>query len=284
MVFSCYSRFLAVLFACFVSCQIVFAEKSIEQALDQKMTFTTDAVAPETEVKKEVTKDALQDIAQITGYPKSLNKYVSDFAKIIDPADAERIQKTFESVEEQTGIEIALVTINSIHDYKDTETNFERFTTGLFNNWGIGKKDKNNGVLFLVAQKDRKVRIELGSGYDKIYDERVTAIIKTDILPYFKRDQYSRGIYEGSIAIIKAVTKEATWWERNMWNVIIWLLIVICALVAYSCFKSGKKGWGWFLLAGIGALLLLLWSMNSSNKSDGHGGGSSSGGGGSGEW
>jgi uncharacterized protein len=56
-------------------------------------------------------------------------------------------------------------------------------------------------------------------------------------------------------------------------------------MVAISCFRSGKKGWGWAVLALIGGLLLLLWSMSNGDKrSDGFGGGKSDGGGASDEW
>jgi uncharacterized protein len=224
------------------------------------------------------------NVTQMVGYPKSENKYVNDFAKAIDSADAERIKKSLESVEEQTGIEICVVTINSISDYQGTETNFEKFATGLFNTWGIGKQDKNNGVLLLAAIKDRKVRIELGSGYPSSHNQIAAQIIKTDIVPYFKQSQYSRGIYEGSMAIIKSLTKETSWFDYYKWHILLWILILICVGVAISCFRSGKKGWGWGLLALIGVLLLFLWSLSSSNKSDGFGGGKSSGGGSSGDW
>jgi uncharacterized protein len=170
-------------------------------------------------------------------------------------------------------------------DYQGTEKSIEKFATALFNTWGIGKKDKNNGVLFLVAVKNRKVRIALGSGYPSEYDKRMATIIKNDILPYFKQIQYSRGIYEGSMAIIKGITREETWFEHYKWDIAIWILIFIIAMVAFSCFRSGRRGWGWALLALIGGLLVLLWSMsNGDNKSDGFGGGKSDGGGAGGEW
>ncbi len=224
------------------------------------------------------------NITQQIGYPKSENKYINDFAKVIDSADAERIKKSLESVEDQTGIEICVVTINSIQDYQGTDVNFEKFATELFNNWGIGKKDKNNGVLLLAAIKDRKIRIELGSGYPNSYNQIAEQIIKTDIVPYFKQTQYSRGIYEGSMAIITSLTKEASWFDYYKWHILLWILIIICIGVAISCFRSGKKGWGWGLLALVGVLLLFLWNLSSGNKSDGFGGGKSSGGGASGDW
>lgn len=219
------------------------------------------------------------------GYPTSTNKYINDFANVIEAADADRTKNTLESLETQTGIQLCVVTINSMNDYQGTENSIEKFATNLFNTWGIGKKDKNNGVLLLVAVKDHKVRITLGSGYPSDYNGRMATVIKNDLVPFFKHDQYSRGIYEGSVAIVKAITKEETWFEHYKWDILVWIIIFIIVMVAISCFRSGKKGWGWGLLALGGGLLLLLWSMSSGdNKSDGFGGGKSDGGGAGGEW
>lgn len=251
---------------------VMFYHAGYSANTEEKATTTDQKNIPQT------------NVTQMIGYPKSESKYINDFAKSIDAADSERIKKSLESVEEQTGIEICVVTINSIQDYKETDANFEKFATELFNNWGIGKKDKNNGVLLLAAIKDRKVRIELGSGYPRSHDQIAAQIIKTDIVPYFKQGQYSRGIYEGSMAIVKSLTKEVSWFDYHKWDLLLWLLIFICIGVAISCFRSGKKGWGWGLLAVAGALLLFLWSLSSNNKSDGFGGGKSSGGGSSGDW
>jgi uncharacterized protein len=225
-----------------------------------------------------------QPASATIGYPKSVDKYVNDFAQVIDAADAQRIKDMLGSVEDQTGIEVSVVTINSMQDYQGTGSTIELFATALFNTWGIGKADKNNGILLLVAVKDRKMRIELGSGYPSSYDAVSAKIISTAIVPYFKEGQYSRGIYEGTLAIVKNFTKEQTWFEHYKWHLLMWLLIIICIGIAISCFRSGKKGWGWAMLAAAAGLLFFLWRMSSGNKTDGFGGGKSSGGGSSGSW
>lgn len=270
-------RYSLFLIGCLLYFQGTYAEKQVSnQILDSKIS--------DTKVEQKTDPVEQKNTTQTMGYPKSENKYINDFAKAIDAVDAEKIKKALETVEEQTGIEICVVTINSINDYQGTEVNFEKFATGLFNTWGIGKQDKNNGVLLLAAIKDRKVRIELGSGYPSSHNQIAAQIIKVDIVPYFKQGQYSRGIYEGSMAIVKNLTKEVSWFDYYKWHILLWILIIICIGVAISCFRSGKKGWGWGLLALVGVFLLFLWSLSSSNKSDGFGGGKSSGGGSSGDW
>jgi uncharacterized protein len=242
------------------------------------------------------------DVAKIIGYPKSINKYVNDFAKIIDVVDVQQIKQMLDLLEKQTGVEVSIVTINSINDYQVPEITFEKFSTALFNTWGIGKKDTNNGILFLVAVKDHKVRIELGSGYPRSYDQIASKIIKNDIVPYLKQSQYSYGIYKGTQAILKNLTKKGAWYKYYMWHIIIWILMFIVLGIAISCFQSGKKGWRWGFLFMFTLPFVFFWQLglgkksgssgggsssdsgDSGSSSGGFGGGSSSGGGASGGW
>src|SRR5207248_6758350 len=69
--------------------------------------------------------------------------------------------------------------------------------THLFNHWGIGDSATNKGVMLLVAKNDRKVRLEVGSGYDSSYNQRAQGVIDEFILPSFKKDDYPTGIEKG---------------------------------------------------------------------------------------
>ncbi len=82
-----------------------------------------------------------------------------------------------------TGVSVTVLTIDSFRAYTADDISFERFATRLFNHWGIGNADRNDGILLLVAKKDRKVRIELGKGYPSSYDARAKEIIDTVIVP-----------------------------------------------------------------------------------------------------
>jgi uncharacterized membrane protein YgcG len=229
-------------------------------------------------------------VASISGkYPQFAHKYVNDFAQVLNAPDITDISQKLKTVDVQTGAEISVATINSIRDFQDTPHNFEQFATGLFNTWGIGKSSANNGVLLLVAVKDRKVRIELGSGYPSYYNNIAQKIIDDVILPRFKEGKYNSGIYDGTQAIIGAVTKQVSWLEYHKWSlVIVILLAVLIVGVSISYFRAGKNGWGWMVLLGGVALLAFLWRLLSGprDKSGGSsfGGGSSSGGGASGGW
>ncbi len=219
------------------------------------------------------------------GYPSPTDDYVNDYAGVLDQGDADAIRKMFKDLEYQTGIEAVAVTINSIGDYNTGDTTIEDFATSLFNTWGIGHKKENNGVLILVAVKDRKCRIELGRGYGRIYDSVMKQVIDEKMIPYFRTNGYSRGIYEGARGVIEKVTKKVSWFSFYKWHILIAILIIVCIFAGISCMRSGKKGWGWAFFIAAGMLLLFLIKMLAKGKSSsGFGGGSSFGGGASGSW
>ncbi|MBN1472326.1 MAG: TPM domain-containing protein [Syntrophaceae bacterium] len=219
------------------------------------------------------------------GYPPPSDDYVNDYANILSETDTESIRKMLKDLEYKTGIEAVVVTINSIGDYNTADTTIESFATNLFNSWGIGHKKENNGILILVAVKDRKCRIELGGGYGERYDSSMKQVIEENMIPYFKTDDYSRGIYEGTRGVIEKVTKKVSWFSFYKWHILIGILIIVCIFAGISCMRSGKKGWGWAFFAAAGVLFLFLFRMLSKGKSSsGFGGGSSFGGGASGSW
>lgn len=219
------------------------------------------------------------------GFPSPKDDYVNDFAGVINKPDTDAIRKMFKDLEYQTGIEAVVVTINSISDYKMEGLTIESFATALFNKWGVGHKKENNGVMILVSVRDKKCRIELGGGYGAQYNAAMKEIIDNKMIPYFKTGDYSRGIYEGSRAVIEAVTKKVSWFEFYKWHIIIGAIILICLAAGISCMRSGQSGWGWALFAFVAMLLFFLFKMLASGKgSSGFGGGSSFGGGASGSW
>lgn len=136
------------------------------------------------------------------GYPTVTDRYVNDYAGVLTPDDATSIRALFANFERDKGAHVVLLTISSINDYDTPDTSIEAFATNLFNAWGIGDRQKNNGVLILFARNDRKVRIEVGSGYGTALDAPMERVINEFMLPEFKREQYSGGIAAGARAAI----------------------------------------------------------------------------------
>jgi uncharacterized protein len=72
----------------------------------------------------------------------------------------------------------------------------------LFNQWGIGSPQRNDGILVLVAVKDRDMRIELGKGFPRAADGTAKSIIDNTMLPQFRNNNYNNGIELGVNRVI----------------------------------------------------------------------------------
>src|SRR5262245_61107157 len=144
------------------------------------------------------------------GYPKAKDLYVNDFAKLLTAKDSITIRTALAKLRDDTGVQAVVVTIPSIHGYGTGDQTIESFATNLFNTWGIGDRERNVGVLILVAVKDRKVKIELGSGYGKSYNEQMQSVINQQVLPNFRNQNYSLGILEGTDSVIQLLSKRAS--------------------------------------------------------------------------
>ena len=101
-------------------------------------------------------------LALAVEYPKSIN-YVSDYANIISPEYEQLINQLAREIEDNTTVEIAILVVDNLQGL-DRET----YVVEIFKQWGIGKKDVNNGLLILVALEEQQYRIEIGYGLEPI--------------------------------------------------------------------------------------------------------------------
>jgi len=123
--------------------------------------------------------------------------FVNDFADLISSSPQAQLEEQLANFEKETTAEIAVVTVTSLDGYT-----VEDYAARLFEAWGIGKEDKDNGVLFLVAKEERQVRIEVGYGLEPIItDGRAGGILDDYVIPEFKAGNYEKGIINGVIAI-----------------------------------------------------------------------------------
>jgi uncharacterized protein len=143
------------------------------------------------------------------GYPKAKDLYVNDFANLLTAEDAIRIRTALAKLRDGAGVHAVVVTIRSIHGYGTGDQTIESFGANLFNKWGIGDKERSDGVLILVAVKDRKVRIELGSGYGGGYNAQMQGVIDRQMLPNFKEKNYSLGVLEGTDSVVQILSGRA---------------------------------------------------------------------------
>lgn len=142
-------------------------------------------------------------LAQEIKFPQPRG-YVNDFANIISDQVEYKIDGLLSSLEKLTTVQVAVVTVPSIAPY-----DIELYAVKLFETWGIGHKGKDNGVLLLVALKERKVRIEVGYGLEGALPDAICKqIIENYIIPYFKKGDFDHGILAGVSQIVKYVARE----------------------------------------------------------------------------
>ncbi len=138
-------------------------------------------------------------------WPVYENTYVNDYANVIEEGAEGRITSALQSLREETGIEATVLTLYTRWGYGSGS--LEDFATGLFNHWGIGNADRNDGILVLVVSEDREMRIELGSGYPKAFNREAQDIIDRVFIPAFKADDFSTGIEDGTAAVISRIAR-----------------------------------------------------------------------------
>ncbi len=127
--------------------------------------------------------------------------YINDYTNTLSKSWINQTEQFVQNVEKETSCEIAVAVIDSLEGYS-----IEEYAAGLFNEWGIGKKDKDNGVLLLVALRDRELRIEVGYGLEGIItDLQSKVIIEEVIAPRFSSNKYESGIHNGVIAIANTI-------------------------------------------------------------------------------
>jgi uncharacterized protein len=135
-------------------------------------------------------------------YPQATDPHVNDFASVISSKDAERIRGTAQATLRDHGVAIVVATITSLGDYDAADLTIERYAADLYNQWGIGDRSTNKGVLLLVSVRDRKLRIATGTGLGN-RDGEARQVIDSVIVPRFKSADMSGGIAAGVDAIAK---------------------------------------------------------------------------------
>ena len=132
--------------------------------------------------------------------PRQINNtWVTDKANVLSERTETQLNQMISDLETKNSSEIAVVTVP---DTKPSATP-KAFARELFNFWGIGKKGKNNGVLFLISAGERRVEIETGSGIQSILpDAKVVGIIKTEMAPKFKQQDFDGGTLAGTKALV----------------------------------------------------------------------------------
>lgn len=126
---------------------------------------------------------------------------VTDLAGILDAGNRQRLLQIIQEVRERTTAEIAILTVPST-----APETIEEYSVAVFDRWKIGKRGQDNGLLFLVAVQDRRLRITTGYGLEGILpDGKIGEIRDREILPYFRAGRYAEGILRGTGELARVI-------------------------------------------------------------------------------
>jgi uncharacterized protein len=153
---------------------------------------------------------ALAAPAAAESFP-TLTGRVVDAADILDQPTRSAIATMLTTLEEKTTDQFVVATVGSLQGQS-----IEVYANRLANRWALGQKDKNNGVLLLVAPSERKVRIEVGYGLERTLTNAIAQeIIDQSIVPRFRAGDLAGGVANGVGDIVSVLTGGAAAWKQR---------------------------------------------------------------------
>ena len=205
--------------------------------------------------------------------PERPVRYVVDLAGIIDAEPETKLNGYLQELEQKTTAQFVILTIESL----EGESIEDAAIKVAHDKWKLGQKGKDNGLLLLVAVKDRKYRIEVGYGLEGVLPDSFVGSVGRDyLIPYFRKGDYSKGIFTAALALTAEIARDAgvaisgmpklegtgrQGGSDSLFGTIFSLLVFIFVMIAFI--KNPKA----FLL------FFLLSSMGGSNRRWGGGGG-----------
>ena len=131
--------------------------------------------------------------------------YVVDLAGVIDQTAEGRLNGFLRELEEKSGAQMIVLTIQSL-DGED----IEGFSLRTAEQWQLGQKDRDNGLLMTIAVKDRRYRLEVGYGLEGVIPDSLAGSIgREHLVPHFRRGDYSQGISSATLSVIEQIADDA---------------------------------------------------------------------------
>ena len=129
---------------------------------------------------------------QAQNIPKTPNpiRFVNDYVGLLNKQEHYELEAKLKNYADSTSTEVVIVIIDTLQG-----ATIEKYAYQLVNAWEIGQSDKDNGILMLMAVKDRQIRIELGLGVESyISDEKAKEVIEQEIIPNFGKGEFYVGL------------------------------------------------------------------------------------------
>ncbi|HEX8041822.1 MAG TPA: TPM domain-containing protein [Chryseosolibacter sp.] len=176
--------------------------------------------------------------------PQLWGTRIHDEAGILSPAFVDRLEQQLKKHEDSTSNQIAILIIPSLQGEP-----IEDFSLRAAETWKLGQAEKDNGVLLVVAFEDHKVRFEVGEGLEGVLPDAIcNQIIRNEIAPHFRQNDYEGGIQAAVTAVIQAIGGEYQADEQaserqggkggSLWGT----LIIILIIILISWIRGGGRG------------------------------------------
>lgn len=199
-----------------------------------------------------------------------LRGHVNDYANMLSPGASQRLEQALADFERSDSTQIVVLTVNSLEGEA-----LEEYAIKVAEAWRIGQAKLDNGAILLVARQERKIRIEVGRGLEGVLTDLVSGrIIRGDISPHFKNNDYDSGIAAGVASVMQVVRGEYKAQPRDLkqgrksaepvYTLLVFLLVAVVFLGSFSKFLGGAAGAaglsliGFLTFPGLGVLVLGL--------------------------
>jgi uncharacterized protein len=178
-----------------------------------------------------------------------LTRPVTDLTGTMNSSEQAEIENALRAFEQKKGAQVAVLIVPTTQP--DT---IEQYSLRVAEQWKLGRKGVDDGVLFLVAKDDRTLRIEVGYGLEgALPDALCRRIIDGFVVPRFKEGDFFGGIREGVLRITNAISGEplpVPSAKQSSGDAILFIVVFLFLLVSLlsrlvggSPYRSGRRGW-----------------------------------------
>ncbi|MBI3219290.1 MAG: TPM domain-containing protein [Bacteroidetes bacterium] len=219
--------------------------------------------------------------------PPHEGRWVHDEAHVLSPSAVAQLEQILKAERDSTSNQIAILIVPTLEG-----EDIDGFGIRVAEAWKAGSKENDNGVIFIIAIQERKMRIEVGQGLEGVLTDALSSRInRNEVAPQFRQGNYDAGVTAGTVAIIQAI--KGTYKgdgpparrKRGGRSPLTTIIIIIIIIIIMSRRKGGGGAGGYWAA---GSLLGGGFGGGSSSSwgggSDYGGGGSFGGGGSSDSW
>jgi len=154
--------------------------------------------------------------------------YIADEAGVLGPEAVAGLNEALHELEEENGIEMAVVTVATTQPMS-----IEEYSVELFEDWGIGQRDQDNGLLVMLAVRDRRIRVEVGYGLEGILpDSRVGNLLDRVAVPHLAAGEFGEGVAALVDELARILLDEFDPVKASTPATSVWVVVVVIGAIA----------------------------------------------------